>query len=76
MRPRSRTVPSFVHAFGPGCLHGFLGELDVTAHDERDASHVVVVRGDEPGEGDLITGGGPGHHRAKGIVVHHGLHTL
>src|SRR4029079_8906730 len=43
---------------GPGRLLRFLGDVEVTGHEEGDPRHVVVVRSNDPGEGHLIAGDG------------------
>ena len=42
----------------PGRLHGIGGYVEVARDEEGDASHVLVVGGDDPGERHLVAFGG------------------
>ena len=60
----------------PRSLNGLLGEVDVAAHDEAHACHVVVMGRDDPGEGGLVTGRGLLDDRTEDLVFDVAVHTL
>ena len=51
-----RTLESFFQAIDPGRFHRLVRDGLVARYGEADPAHVLVVRGDDAAEGDLVTG--------------------